>query len=661
MLDLEAYQNIEKGKNKSLNIPYTKRDLSWIDFNRRVLMLASDKNTPMNERANFIGITESNLDEFIAVRYPSSDEESPEDKVKLLKEIKKFISERDEVVKGYISQLHTKYKITLSIPKKLSKKELIQLEKDYYNNIFPLMSIEKISEYRIDNAYPFIGVTINDNGIIDTFVIPILKAMDRFYITNENNIVTIEDIITHFLPSLFINKEIIDYGVFRVIQDYSIMLEHDTSKSIINRMEDILHQRMNSRAVLMQYREGCGAYTKEIVSDNFGLSKKVLIKRHFIDYKIFSSFNVVKGGNYKKFTPKKLHSTYNNRSMFEILDKNDLLLHHPYDSYDTVINFIKEATGDPCVVTIKQTLYRVSSIDSPIVEALCNAARNGKKVIVMVEIKARFDERNNIDVYKKLTNAGCLVTLGDEYKKTHCKMCVVTRKTGKDIKVYSHVATGNYNENTSRIYTDISYLTSNRKIGQDLTEIFNILLGSSKPSSNMNKIFYSPVNLRQTLIKYIDNEIKIAKNGKRAEIIMKINSISDKAIINKLYLAADKGVKVTIIVRGICSIIPRKNLNVKSIVGRFLEHSRIYYFRNRKNHDYFISSADLLPRNLDKRIEIMIHLNNDTLDNNVSKILSLMKNDTTNSFIETRTGNWIKETTDKKKEFNAHKKFIEMG
>lgn len=259
---------------------------------------------------------------------------------------------------------------------------------------------------------------------------------------------------------------------------------------------------------------------------------------------------------------------------------------------------------------------------------------------MLIEIKARFDEENNIRLVSKLKNSGANVILGLEYLKTHCKLCVVIRREGEKLRIYSHVATGNYNEKTARLYTDISYLTSKQKIGMDLLHIFNILSGYSSPDEKLQKIYYAPVTLRKNLIKCIDREISNAKKGKKAEIFMKINSFSDKIMAEKIYEAADKGVHVYIICRGVCSIVPRKNLFIKSIVGRFLEHSRIYYFKNNNSPEYYISSADLLTRNLDKRVETLISLKDSSVVKQLQWIIDVFKADKANSFIIDKEGKW---------------------
>jgi polyphosphate kinase len=320
-----------------------------------------------------------------------------------------------------------------------------------------------------------------------------------------------------------------------------------------------------------------------------------------------------------------------------------------------VVKFIEHAAVDPKVIAIKQTLYRVSSEDSPIIDALCIAARKGKNVCLLIELKARNDEAQNIEILDKLKRAGVNFVFGKEWLKTHCKLCLVVRAEKKGSIVYSHVGTGNYNEKTSKIYTDISYFTSRQKVGGDLINIFNILSGVSSPDEKLQKVFYAPTNLRKKIIKNIDREIGYAKKGKKAEVFLKLNSINDPEIINKLYEAADKGVEVYIICRGICSLVAKKNLYVKSIVGRFLEHSRIYYFRNDDKPEYYIASADLLTRNLDRRIEILLNINTQECTRKLANIIKVFKEDRANSFRMDDDGSYKK----LKGEFDCHQWFVD--
>ena len=325
--------------------------------------------------------------------------------------------------------------------------------------------------------------------------------------------------------------------------------------------------------------------------------------------------------------------------MFSAIDKGDILLHHPYQSFSPVIKFLEHAAYDPDVLSIRQTLYRVSSIDSPIVNNLCLAAENGKSVSVVLEIKARFDEDRNISMIERMKSSGVHLIYGDEELKTHCKFITVVRRHKNGLKIYSHMATGNYNDKSAKLYTDISIFTSNYKIGQDLMSIFNMLSGFADPMSKIDKLYFSPYSLRKKLVSMIDNEIKNAKSGKVAIITLKMNSLSDKDIIDKLYEASKNGVKITIFCRGICSMKPiNKNIEIRSLVGRYLEHSRIYMFYNDKKMDTFISSADLLTRNLDKRFELLIPVKSKETKEKLLKILSMYYTDEFNTFVMSSKG-----------------------
>lgn len=397
------------------------------------------------------------------------------------------------------------------------------------------------------------------------------------------------------------------------------------------------------------------ASLKDLIVNTLQIPKNCVMESKVVDYTRFMSSILPSLHSYRPFQANGLQDGNEiHYSIFNMLKSEDILLHHPYDDYNTVVKFIEHAAYDPDVLAIKQTLYRVSSYDSPIINALCNAAKNGKHVAVLIEIKARFDELNNIKLISKLKEAGVIVILGLEHLKTHCKMCLVIRDEEGKKKIYSHIGTGNYNEKTSKIYTDLSYFTSKQKIGMDLLNVFNIISGNSAPDEKLQKIAYSPVTLRKTLIKCINREIEHAKKKKKAEIFIKVNSLSDPIMVNKLYEAADAGVEVYIICRSVCSIVPRDNLYVKSIVGRFLEHSRIYYFKNNKSSEYFISSADLLTRNLDKRVETLVSVKDSNVTKKLDWIIKVMKKDERNSFVMRKNGTFSKE----KGTFDSHEYMI---
>ena len=660
-LDIESYSMIDNHKIK-LRGPFVNRELSWIDFNRRVMGCALKKNVPMNERLNFLGITESNLDEFIGVRfanaYSNQDTEPYKD---ILREIKKYMNFQNEAFNSLQKEIEKSFNYEFVKPDKLSKKEKEKLKEVFDASIFPLLTPIDITSnsVNINSGVTYIAAVIKRGNYERLIVVPLLSSIDPFYQINHK-ILLLEDIVLYFMKEdLFINQEIVTSGVFRIIKDASVMLSHDESRFIIDRMEETLSMRTNSHPLFLELRADTDELLERLLISVFKIpSGHTFSKKKVINYKIFSKDKLLaKTESYKPFVPFDYENYENYYSLFDAIDHEDILLHHPYDSYNTVIQFIEHAAIDPDVETIKQTLYRVSGINSPIVNALCDAARNGKFVTVLVEIKARFDEGNNIEVIQKLKKCGVNVILGDEFLKTHCKLCIVTRRINNKVKVYSHVSTGNYNEKTAKIYTDLSYFTSKQKIGKDLLYIFNILSGHSRTDESLNKVYYAPVNLRKQLEKCFDREIELAKKGKKAEIFIKVNSISDVKMVNKIYEAADAGVDVQIICRGVCSVVSRKNLKVKSIVGRFLEHSRIYYFKNGRNSEYYISSADLLTRNLDRRVETLISLKDSNVIDEVKWIISVLKQDQANSYIQNKDGQWIRIKGD----FDAHQWMVEYS
>lgn len=660
-LDIDNYEMVSKKEN--VHGKFINRELSWIDFNKRVLSCAYKHSNPMNERLNFLGITESNLDEFIAVRFSNAYHDKKNEPYKeILDKIKKFKDSQNAVYDMLVKEIEKQYKLSFVTPDKLNKKEKEKLYYVFSNNIFPLLTPIDITDNDINliSGTTYISVILNrSNGGEALTVIPILKDVDQIYQINDK-ILYLEDIILYYMKNdIFINQDIVSKGVFRIIRDGSVILSHDESRFIIDRMSETIEHRSHAKPMFLYLKKGCDERIETLLTSIFKIPDEHIYTENILsNYKIFCTDKIF-GVNesYKKFTPFQYENYGNYYDIFEAIKSEDILLHHPYDSYETVIKFIEHSAVDPNVETIKQTLYRVSSIDSPIVNALCAAADNGKFVTVLVEIKARFDESNNMQVIKKLKQHNVNVILGNEFLKTHCKICSVTRLEDDKVKIYTHLSTGNYNEKTSKIYTDLSYFTAKQKIGIDVLNIFNILSGHSKPDEKLQKVYYSPVNLRKQLVKCIDREISYAKKGKHAEIFIKVNSISDPNMVNKLYEAANKGVKINIICRGICSIVPRENITVKSIVGRFLEHSRIYYFSNNKNPEYYISSADLLTRNLDRRVETLVSLKDSNVVNQMKWIIKVLKSDNENSFIMNKNGKW----THAKGDFDAHKWFVEYS
>lgn len=633
-LDLDSY-SIES-KTPTVDGKFIDRELSWLDFNKRVLYYADDQNTPLNERLKFLAISCSNLTEFISVRYSTAIEEQSPVLDAILRGIK------DQMKHEWASYWNLKEElkkqgIRISDMKSLSKSEKTEVKKIYERSIFPLLTPVNVGP---TNELPIfysgqtcIAVIAKHGNLENLILIPISKNLDKMYKIG-NKVLMVEDIVIENLSNLCVNKEITCVGSFKIIKNANICLNHDTSKFILDRMISTIQKRNAANPLFMVIHNDTPEKLKHILSSVFGISKKnIFEKTKMLDYSRFMKTQLLGDEySYPAFEAHPFEVVEETHSLFSTLKDKDILLHHPYDSYDTVVKFIEHAAVDSKVVMIKQTLYRVSSEDSPIINALCNAAHRGKSVTVLIEIKARFDEEQNIALIEKLKKAGVHVLLGLEYLKTHCKMCIVVRKEDNDMVIYSHIGTGNYNEKTACQYTDLSYLTRKQKVGMDLLHIFNILSGTSTPDEKLQRVFYAPINLRKRLVKNIDREIEQAKKGKRAEIFLKLNSINDLEMINKLYEAAKKGVQVYVLARGICSIIPTENLYVKSIVGRFLEHSRIYYFYNGGKPEYYISSADLLTRNLDRRVEILLLVNDYLSIKKLKNIINVFKADKKNSF-----------------------------
>lgn len=640
---------------------YIDREISLIDFNDRVLFCASNKKTPMNERFKYLGITSSNLDEFLSVRFTSAMTDG-RDKKKVAEIRDRIIDHMKDQYAMYeclMQELYDTVGLRRGKLRELTTTEKEDLHKMYTEKVFPLLTPVNVGTVNqvpnLKNGQLCAGVLLKSGNTECFMIIPIDDRVIPFNIV-QNKIIMAEDIIEEFLGDIFVNKEIVEVGFFRPIKDFNLQVKHDGANYLIDRMYDVVEEKVISKTCFLIMDEESSDRFKKILKTIFELKKEAVFDdTPLVDYKRFTRYELLpESCSYKKFEGAKFTLIENGDHVFSVLKDRDVILHHPYDSYDTVVKFVEEAANDPDVMVIKQTLYRVSSENSPIVNALCKAAQSGKTVNVLLEIKARADEQQNIKLVQKLTKSGVNVMVGIEYLKTHCKFCVVIKDEGDTIGLYSHIGTGNYNESTSKIYTDISFLTAKKKIGLDLINIFNMISGMSEPENKLQRIFYAPVNLRSRIIKSIDKEIENAQNGKKAEIFMKLNALNDVEICSKLYEAADAGVRVDLIIRGVCSIVPRPNLTIKSIVGRFLEHSRIYYFRNDKDPKYYIGSADLLTRNLDKRVEILLLVNEKENIKKLKNIMNAFKEDTANSFKMIANGKYKKSAGD----FDCHAWFI---
>ncbi|ADZ19673.1 polyphosphate kinase [Clostridium acetobutylicum] len=611
---------------------FINRELSWIEFNRRVLEEAEDKTNPLLERFRFLSIASSNLDEFFMVRVASIVDQisagitipdiagyTPLKKLQLIREKVHFmVYEEYLCFKELICDLK-KQEITLINPKELSDTQKKYITNYYYNTIFPV-----ITPIVVDKSRPFplilnkslnIALLIegdNDSVIFGTVQVP--SVIGRLVkLPMGNKFILLEDVIKMFSKELFNGHKILNMSCYRITRNADLAIDEEGAEDLLETIEQSIRRRKWGEVIRIEVEKNIDIKLLNILRTEVEADEADVYKIDgAIDLTFLNKIAAIKGYEclrYPKFEAQVVPEfNIKDKSMFEVIREKDVLLYHPYQSFQHVVDFVKKAASDPNVLAIKQTLYRVSG-KSPIVEALMEAAENGKEVTVLVELKARFDEENNIVWAKRLEKSGCHVIYGLVGLKTHGKLLIVVRKEVGRIKSYVHMATGNYNDVTANFYTDLGLFTSNDMIAKDASSIFNMLSGYAKISS-MNKLFVAPLNMRSKFIDLINEQIKSAKEGKNARIIVKINALVDRELITKLYEASFAGVVIDLIVRGICCLRPNygeisRNINVISIVGRFLEHSRIFYFYNGEEEKVYLSSADWMTRNLDRRVEIL--------------------------------------------------------
>lgn len=630
------------------------RELSWLSFNYRCLDNASRNGNPLLERLNFLGITESNLSEFISVRFSYvlggflSNKKIVDDLGK-----KNFEKKYENLLAGILGFKNDQYHVYRVLMKKLKEELDVSLIDDYdelsekhrkfcdkyfSENILPLLtpvtydSTKELPSMSDEEIHFLIQLSDKKKTVLCLMTIP--KQIERVVQLNDKKFILVEEIIGHNIQRLFVGKKIDGFVQFKLYR-YISSIEIDEDDFILNKMRKYLTERdLSNNAVFIDVRASkknqdlikvlyklLDVYKKHIFVTTRPLLLRFLSSRFYEDPK----------HQYKPFKPQEVNEVIGDRGIMKYLQKEDLLIHHPYESFDTIVDLVREAADDPEVISIKQTLYRVSSDHSMLIKELCRASANGKKVIIMLEIKARFSEKKNISLIETLKSAGVTIVYGFTNIKVHSKLLLIMKKTRKELCIFSHIGTGNYNEDTAKIYTDISFLTSDRKIGKELNDLFNMISGFSSPEKSEH-VFYSPKGIRAQLYKLIKHEIHHAENGKEARVWLKVNAICDKDMIDTIYDAAKKGVKFDIICRGICSIIATKNIRIKSVVGRYLEHSRIYGFYNDGKTILMISSADLLTRNLDHRVELMVPIKDKKCKNKVAAIFDITWDDERNSY-----------------------------
>lgn len=607
---------------------YLNRDISWLSFNRRVMDEAK-RDIPLAERTMFHGITFSNLDEFLMTRYPSAVEESDDT---TLKEFQKAVLEHHTELIDQFKKFNKKYKIVRHVSDIKGDKHVKWVKKYFDDNIFP--ALQPITFDKIRPIEPHKGLNIfvecydGDDAILNNIEIP--SSIPRFIrIPNENYYVTIEDIIKDNIKKIFKDRKIGTVCTFSVLRSAEVYLQSSGTTDLKKMIERTLHEREKSWITRLEIGSLDKKTIKKVKSFIQTEQNTLIFPSRIINLADLKTVdNTIFNTNNQ---PRKLKMTnpFPAGSVFDHIKKDDRLVFHPYESYaDSFVRFIEEAAEDPKVVSIKISLYRVAD-KSRIIDALLKAADNGKLVTVLVELKARFDEHHNIKISSILKEGGIRLVYGSPELKTHAKVCIVTRQEKKGMKIYSHVGTGNYNESNAKTYTDYSFFTVDQGIGNDLTRFFN-LLTSNQGKFKSQKIIYAPYNLRSEISDNIDKEIKKARNKEPARIIFKCNALTDDKIADKLVEAAKAGVRVTLIVRSACIIEPIKNLAIYSIVGRFLEHSRIYCFGKGNRQKIYIGSNDIMYRNLNLRNELMILIENKDIKKRIRQHLKIYLSDNTN-------------------------------
>lgn len=628
---------LEKQETKKYRKPeyYINRELSWMDFNDRVLEEARNKDNPLLDRVNFLGITQSNVDEFFMVRVASlhklvaagitSTDASGMTPQKQLDEINK--KEHKEVEKRYstysrsLLPLLESNNIYIKNVEDLNEHQYEFIRRYFYDELYPVLTPMADDTNR---PFPFIAndslniaVRLKDteNGSHDYATVRVPNIFKRLVKLPdaENSFVLLENIIKEFIWQLFDGYEVKEAATFRATRDMDLdVAERDTS-DFLRSVQTQLKDREHGKVVRLEIDKNMGDKLRRRLFKKLKVSENEVYEINGpIDLTFLKKMlGAVQGHDDLRYKPFKGYVDPDlelSSDIFANIRKRDYLVQHPYDSFDTVLNFIKKAAHDDKVLAIKMTLYRVSG-NSPIIRYLGQAAQAGKQVTVLVEVKARFDEQNNVHWARTLEQMGCHVIYGLKGLKTHTKITCVIRRDEDGIRRYLHLGTGNYNDVTAHFYTDMGLFTCRRDLGVDATNLFNMLSGYSKPPY-FRQLRISPEHIREFINEKVDNEIAIAKAGRHAEIHMKMNSLSDPEIIAKLYQASHAGVKIHLIVRGICCLrtdIPgiSDNIEVHSIVGRLLEHSRIYYFYNDGNDEIYLSSADMMKRNLNRRVETL--------------------------------------------------------
>jgi len=648
---------------------FLNRELSWLKFNDRVLNEASDPSTPLLERLKFIVITSSNLDEFFMIRVgglkqqvENGSEKKDDTGLTATQQLKLI----DKCVRSLV---HKQYRFLKKImtcmeEEKIHLREVEQLsvigrkwlDEYFYNHIYPILTTVAVTK---SQPFPFLANRSLNLAVLvrrrmeegQIIIIPVPSVLPRVIeVPGQgagNTFIFLEDVIASYCSYLFCGYLIEEVLPFRITRNADVLIDGEGAEDLLVEVKKSLYQRKRGDAVRLEIIKSKKTFLRDFLLDVFKIDTQDVYEIiNLIDVSFLMKivdFPGYEGLRYQPLTPQIPIELKGITNLFDVIKAKDILLHHPYESFLPVVNFIRQAASDPKVLTIKQTLYRVSG-NSSIVEALVKAAENGKQVTVVVEVRARFDEENNIVWARRLEEAGCHVIYGLIDFKVHGKIALINRLENGEIRKYVHMGTGNYNDMTARVYCDMSLFTANEEVGADASEFFNMLAGSYEPTV-WRTLVVAPTGLRAGLKALIDREIRFAEAGKGGHIIAKMNSLVDKEIILKLYEASYKGVKIELIIRGICSLIPgiegiSHNITVRSIVGRFLEHHRIIYVANGGVDEIYLSSADWMKRNLSDRVELLFPIHEQKNIVRIKNTLEIMLKDNCKAYIMKKDGNY---------------------
>lgn len=705
----------------STKSPYSKpeyfynRELSWLLFNRRVLEEAKDSSLPLFDRLKFLSITSSNLDEFFMIRVASLKDMvqvkynkkdisgmTPAEQLAAINErTHLFVKDQYDIFnRSLIPALEKEGVHVLSHYENLSEKQSKYVDRYFTDEVYPVLTPMAVDSSRpfplIRNKTLNIGAILRmkkdkaaggqfrdlylshgnkkkgaDSNDTDFATVQVPSVLPRFVEIpseqkGEKTFILLEQIIEKNIGKLFVNYEIESVFPYRIMRNADLSIEEDEAADLLIEIERQLKKRQWGQAIRLEVEAGMDKRLLKKLRQELKIKEEDIFKINGpLDLTFLMKLSGLEGYDKlrtPKYTPQPAKWLNGEDHLFDQIRDHDVLLHHPYETFDPVVDFVKQASKDPNVLAIKQTLYRVSS-HSPIIASLAAAAENGKQVTVLVELKARFDEENNIIWARKLEQAGCHVIYGLVGLKTHSKITLVVRKEEDGIRRYVHLGTGNYNDSTAKLYTDMGLLTCRKAIGEDATAVFNMLSGYSEPAF-WNKLAIAPIRLRDRFTQLINREKEFAKNGKKAFIRAKMNSLCDAGIISSLYEAAAAGVKIELVVRGICCLktgMPgiSENITVRSIVGDFLEHSRIFHFYNNGFEEVYMGSADWMPRNLDKRVEILFPVEDDALKAEVIHILDIQLADNEKARILQKNGTYRRAAKGGHAKLNSQKYFCE--